>query len=141
MYVHPIDPDTGAIGEPIGIGKRDLGGVVPPRCTEGQDGWMLDTTLETTPSILMTGGRASLDAVELRLRFDPGSVCAEAMAARMDGTLAIDKPAAPASAAPKDKPTFDTAIPLAATERASGKRWGLRCTKRGPVPSALDVFK
>jgi hypothetical protein len=140
MYVHPIDPDTGAIGEPIGIGKRDLGGLVPPRCAEGQDGWMLDTTLETTPSILMTGGRASLDAVELRLRFDPGSVCAEAMAARMDGTLAMDKPAAKAGGASKDSAP-DTAIPLAATERATGKRWGLRCIKRGPVPSALDVFK
>jgi hypothetical protein len=142
LFVYPIDPDTGGIGEPIGIGKRDLGGVVPPRCTEGQDGWLLDTSLEATPNIHMTGGRASLDAVELRLRFDPGSVCAEAMTARMDGTLALDKQAAaPAGGAPKDSAS-DTWIPFAATERASGKRWSLRCTKRGPLPQIRpDAFR
>jgi len=141
MFVFPIDPDTGAIGEPIGLGKRDLGGVAPPRCTEGQDGWLLDTNLDTTPNIHMTGGRASLDAIELRLRFDPGAVCAEAMTARMDGTLALDKAPAPAAGAQKDSAS-DAWIPFAATERASGRRWGLRCVRRGPVPTPPpDAFR
>jgi hypothetical protein len=100
MYVLPLDPDTGALGEPISLGKRDLGGKLPPRCAEGQDGWLMDTLLDSTPSVQLTSGRAVVDTVEFRLRMDPGNACVEAMAARIDGVFVPDKDAKPIT----DKP-------------------------------------
>jgi hypothetical protein len=51
MFVLPIEPDSGDLGEPIVLGKRDLDGKLPPRCAEGQDGWLMDTGLDMTPSV------------------------------------------------------------------------------------------
>lgn len=123
MFVLPIDPDSGALGEPIVLSKRDLAGKLPPRCAEGQDGWIMDTTLEMTPSVLISSGRANLDTVELRLRLDPGSVCVESMAARIDGLFIPDKDAKPS------QEKLAGAVTLAATERTTGRRWSFACTK------------
>jgi hypothetical protein len=63
----------------------------------------------------------------LRLRLDPGSACAEGIAARMDNTFVPDKdgPAKPGG----DKPApASGAVPLAATERGSGRRWAFSCS-------------
>lgn len=123
MFVLPIDPETGALGEPIVLGKRDLGGKLPPRCAEGQDGWLMDTGLDMTPSVQLTMGRANFDTVEFRLRMDPGSVCAEGLAARIDGLFFPEKDAKPVTE------KIPGAVTLAATERVAGRRWSFACTK------------
>ncbi|MDI1434071.1 hypothetical protein [Polyangium sorediatum] len=126
MYVHPVDPETGAVGEPIALGKRDLGGVLPPRCAEGQDGWIMDTSLDASPAVEIPGGRAALDSIEMRLRIDPGAVCVEGIAARLDGTFLPDKETKPTA----DKPPATATVPLAATERSTGRRWSFACSRR-----------
>jgi len=123
MFVLPIDPDSGALGEPIVLGKRDLGGKLPPRCAEGQDGWLMDTGLDMTPSVQLTSGRGVLDTVEFRLRLDPGSACVEAMAARIDGLFIPDKDAKPLTE------KIPGSVTLAATERMTGRRWLFACAK------------
>jgi len=127
MFVFPVDPESGAVFEPISLGKRDLGGRLPPRCVDGQDGWLMDTSLDTTPGIDVAGARASLDSIEMRLRLDPGSACVEAITGRLEGPLVPEKDAQKANA---DKPAQAGTVPLAATERQSGRRWMLACARR-----------
>lgn len=130
-YVLPVDPDTGAVEEPIFLGRRDLAGVMPERCAPGQDGWMAETPLELTPSIDMGTAFAPLDGIELRLRMDPGSVCADGVAARVDGVLVTPK-----KVTGKPRDVAANKVPLAATERGSGQRWVLEC---GPPPGTPSM--
>lgn len=123
MFVLPVDPDSGALGEPIVLPKRDLGGKLPPRCAEGQDGWLMDTGLDMSPNVHLMSGRAVFDTVEFRLRMDPGSMCVESIAARIDGLFVPDKDARPL----KEKTAGS--VTLAATERMTGRRWSFACTK------------
>ena len=133
--VYPVDPDTGAIGDAIALGRKDLAGASLERCSAGQDGWQFDTALESSPGIRFGGGHAALDNVEFRLRMDPGFVCVDGVSARMDGTFtkptnkpgAAGKPTKPAPSASEDPEALS--FPLAATERGSGKRWVFRCSK------------
>ncbi len=125
-HVLPVDMETGALDEPLFLARRDLGGVTPERCAAGQDGWLVETALETTPSVDLGSTFAPLDGLELRLRLDPGSVCAEGVAARVEGTVVAPK-AAPGAAKPKG--VDGQKIPLAATERGSGQRWVFQCGK------------
>lgn len=139
FYVTPVDPESGEVGEAIRLTRRDLSGEVPERCAPGQDGWLLDASLDATPAIELVGGYASLDSVELRMRIDPGFACVEAMSARMDGTFT--KPAgAPPSSPPSAREADAAGLPLAATERSSGRRWIFRCSKQGE-PSAGGVVE
>ncbi|MGK4005559.1 hypothetical protein WMF31_23235 [Sorangium sp. So ce1036] len=121
-HVLPIDRDTGALGEAIPLGRKDLAGTPLTRCHPGQDGWLLDTGLEGSPSFELGGNGAPLDGAELRLRLEPGSACVETMAIRLQGVLtrASDRPIDVA----------DGGIPLAATERSTGRRWRLRCAPK-----------
>ncbi|HLM71243.1 MAG TPA: hypothetical protein VK459_01070, partial [Polyangiaceae bacterium] len=130
FYVVPVDPESGDVSEAIRLTRRDLGGEVPERCAPGQDGWLVDASLDVTPAIELVGGYASLDSVELRMRIDPGFACVDAMAARMDGTFT--KPSGtPPSAPPSARETDAGGLPLAVTERSSGRRWVFRCSKQG----------
>lgn len=130
FYVVPVDPESGEVSEAIQLTRRDLGGQVPERCAPGQDGWVVDAALDVTPAIELVGGYASLDSVELRMRIDPGLACVEAMAARMDGTFS--KPSgAPPAGPPSAREGDAGGLPLAVTERSSGRRWVFRCSKEG----------
>ncbi len=135
-YVLPVDRDTGAVEEPIFLGRRDLSGAMPERCAPGQDGWLMDTPLEMTPSIDLGASFAPLDGVEMRLRVDPGSVCAEGISARIDGLLVTSRKTA---GKPKDVDAHK--VPLTATERASGLRWVLECGPQGETKSIAPLVK
>jgi hypothetical protein len=128
-WVLPVDGETGRLGEPTSLGRRDLGGKAPPRCAPGQDGWLVDASLDLAPVVDLAGGRAPLDSFEWRLRLDPGSVCVDAVAARIDGVLVKEGAKGDPKAKAPERATGE-AIPLAATERSSGRRWNLRCEKR-----------
>jgi len=129
-FVLPLDPDTGALDEPIALGRRDLAGAMPERCVAGQDGWLTEITLEATPSVDLGSAYAPLDGVEMRLRLDPGSVCAEGFSARIDGTVVVPGKKTPVKSKPRD--VDPRMVPLAATERTSGTRWVFEC---GPYKS------
>ncbi len=133
-YVLPLDVDNGALDEPIQIARRDLGGVMPERCAAGQDGWLAEVSLETIPSVDLGSAYAPLDAIEMRLRMDPGAVCAEAIAARVDGTVVV--PGKKGSIATKPKDVDPHKIPLSATERTNGQRWVFECGVRQQRASA-----
>lgn len=133
FYVLPVDTESGELGEAIKLTRRDLNGEVPERCAPGQDGWLVDASLDATPAIELVGGYASLDSVELRMRIDPGVACVESMAARMEGTFTKSSGAAP-SGPPSARDADAGGLPLAATERSSGRRWIFRCSKQGDPP-------
>jgi hypothetical protein len=121
-YVLPIERDTGALGEAIPLGRKDLSDGVLGRCNPGQDGWLLDTVLDSAPSFDLGGTYASVDLAELRLRLDPGAACVDAMSVRLQGAFA--------KAPVKQVDLAGGGIPLAATERVSGRRWRMRCERR-----------
>ncbi|WP_437941335.1 hypothetical protein [Sorangium sp. So ce341] len=121
-HVLPIDRDTGALGEAVPLGRKDLADTPLDRCLPGQDGWLLDTGLEGSPSFDLGGSYPSVDGAEFRLRLDPGSACVEAMSVRLQGTFS--------KAPEKQLDIAANAIPLAATERATGRRWRLRCAPK-----------
>lgn len=133
-YVLPLDPDTGALDEPISLGRRDLSGAMPERCVSGQDGWLTEVTLEATPSVDLGNAYAPIDGIELRLRLDPGSVCAEGIAARVDGTVVVTGKKSTGKSKPRDVDPH--MVPLAATERTSGTRWVFECGQYKVRPHA-----
>ena len=99
----------------------------------------VETGLELTPSIDLGTVFAPLDAIEMRLRMDAGSVCADSIAARIDGVMVTPKKI---TGKPKDVDAHK--VPLSATERASGVRWVLQCgsatgtaPKVAPPPTAV----
>ncbi|XXX81138.1 hypothetical protein WMF30_20480 [Sorangium sp. So ce134] len=122
-HVLPIDRDTGALGEAVPLGRKDLADTPLDRCLPGQDGWLLDTSVEGSPSFDLGGSYPSVDGAEFRLRLDPGSACVEAMSVRLQGIFS--------KGSERQIDIAAGAIPLAATERATGRRWRLRCEPKG----------
>src|SRR5262249_797564 len=120
------------------------------RCAPEQDGWIVDVTPEAASNVEMENARAQMDAVELRLRLDPGRACVESLATRSGQFQAIEpKPpvgvgggARAANGGPKPPPKpltsvparkgapDERAIPMAVTEKMTGRRWGLACKVR-----------
>jgi hypothetical protein len=141
-FVLPIDPDTGALGEAITLGRRDYAGINLARCAPGQDGWTFDVspTPDANTNVELSNARARFDTVELRVRLDPGRACIEALAVRSEAFFALEtKPAQPGPARPlttvpargaKGATSQEGAIPMAATEKQTGRRWGLQCKIR-----------
>jgi hypothetical protein len=127
-YVLPLDPETGEMDEPVRLFGSDLEGAIPERCAADRDGWVVNTDLSFPPAVQVVGpGQMNVSAIELRLRLDPGAVCVDAMAARVEG-LAMGQPGVPARAVlPADGSLPD--LPLAATDPSSGRRMLLRCGK------------
>ncbi|MEO7326948.1 MAG: hypothetical protein ABI193_00110, partial [Minicystis sp.] len=138
-YVLPVDPDSGALGEATPLVRRDYADVTFDRCASGQDGWLFESTFDSPAAVQLStpGGYVSFEGLELRGRMDPGMVCIDSLASRVDGltNLGKAKPGAPpppkpaAIAAPMDEAT---AIPLASTERGTNKRWSLQCQHKRP---------
>jgi len=126
-YVLPIDPETGELGDAVALVRRDFDRVSLDHCSATQDGWLVDTTLSSYPSMDLVNGSAPLDpAVEFRMLLDPGSACVRAMATRIEG--AFVKSSGPVTKDPAVK--NEEAIPFAATEHGSGKRWNFRCRRK-----------
>ncbi|MEJ7735057.1 MAG: hypothetical protein WKG00_38440 [Polyangiaceae bacterium] len=130
-FVSPLDGDDGSLGDPIALGRKDLDGVPPPVCDPRQDGWLVDTALGSAPAVEVRDARADLGGFEARLRLDPGAVCVESMAAVIDGVLVrAGADGKDARGAKKASPAGGRAVSLAATEKATGNRWGLSCLPR-----------
>jgi hypothetical protein len=137
-YVLPVDPESGALGEATPLVRRDYAGVLFDRCAPGQDGWLFESTFDSPAAVQLTtpGGYASFESLELRGRMDPGTVCVDRLASRVDGLSSFGKakpgappPPRPIAVAPMDEAS---AIPLASTERGTGKRWALQCQFKRP---------
>jgi hypothetical protein len=142
-YVLPADLETGELGEAVVLARRDLAGAALQRCAPEQDGWVFDMTPTTATPLHVENAAVTLsDRIEMRVRMDPGAVCIERMATPggpffpLAGKAAAAGPAQPPkplTAPPGRKGSFDDApaIPLAVTEKASGRRWGLACARVG----------
>ena len=133
-YVLPVNPESGEIGEAVQLVRRDLAGIVPERCAPGRDGWVVDTGFDASASIDVNGSYGAFDAIEMRARMDSGSLCIEGLASRVDGLSSKLKTPEAKIAPPKPAPAASiadaAAIPLAATERGTGRRWALSCKPR-----------
>jgi hypothetical protein len=141
-YVLAINEETGELDEPVRLYGSDLERRIPARCTPDEDGWLVMPEVIPSPALTMVTPQAvNLTFIETRLRLDPGMACIDAMASREEGLISpvSDGPKAarpeskaadaPKAARPESKPVFDAdaAVPLAATDAASGRRWLLRC--------------
>ena len=134
-YVLPVNPENGEIGEAVQLVRRDLAGLTLERCVAGRDGWVVDTGFDPSASIDVNGSYGAFDAIEMRARMDSGTLCVEALASRVDGLSSKPKTPGAKVTAPKPGPAAAiadaAAIPLAATERGTGRRWALSCKPRG----------
>jgi hypothetical protein len=128
--VLPVDGDTGRLAEPVNLGPADLAGQLLPACSEAQDGWLVETALDTAAVVDLVGPSNYLDEVELRMRLEPGGGCVEAVAARVARGFEAGARRAPAgharpeaaAAGPPERP-----VPLVAREQGSTDRWLLEC--------------
>ena len=81
----------------------------------------MDTPLSLPPAVRFPAlPDASLSSIELRLRLEPNSACVESMAAHAEG---LGTP----SRAKTDASLPAASIPMMVTDRASGRRWEVRC--------------
>jgi len=148
-YVLPVDPETGSIGEAVALARRDLAGTALPRCASEQDGWLVDLapSPDATTNVEVDNARVSIDAVEMRVRLDPGRACVESLASKSGYLYPLEKagassgPLKPLTAPPghdgggphtpgKKAGGEEGSLPLAVTEKATGRRWGLSCRLR-----------
>jgi hypothetical protein len=148
-YVLPVDPETGTLGEAVALARRDFAGTALPRCAAEQDGWTIDVTPDATSNVELDNARAALDAVEMRVRLDPGRACVESLATRSGAFNATERvpgaflgvvggrppparvvPKALTSVPPRKGGADDRAVPMAVTEKYTGRRWGLACKVR-----------
>lgn len=129
LVVVPVDP-AGTFGEPIDLGRADLADRQVRRCDAGDDGWLLELSVDRPPAVIDVGaaggdGKARavprVGSVEARVRLDPGSFCVESLAGTVDGPL-------PGGARDAGAPA--TRIPLAVSHRSTGERWGLACSAK-----------
>lgn len=132
LVVVPVAAD-GTFGEPVDLGRTDLADRQVRRCTPGDDGWLLELSVDRPPALVDLGaapgdGKARavprVGSVEARVRLDPGSFCVESLAGTVDGPL----PRA-ATAGDAGGPAA-TRVPLAVTHRTTGERWGVACNPK-----------
>ena len=119
--VMPIDVTDGTLGEPVGLGPVDLSGRVLRVCDDGDDGWLVVSQPQLSPSLELAGVSGYIDDIELRLRLEPGSACLDAMSGRSNRGLA-PSPEYEAGAA--------KGAPLSVRSRNDGESWQLRCRQR-----------
>lgn len=139
-FVLPIDRATGELAEPIALGSADLNGRAPRACGATDDGWLVETELDTATVVDVAGSANDLDGFEYRLRLEPEAGCTEAIAARAGHAFASGRAAGPAprgvgNARPSARgaqPHAMTAdaIPLIARNPSTGWRWRLACEPR-----------
>jgi hypothetical protein len=91
LFVLPVDPGTGRVGELLRLGSADLSWVAPRVCTAEDDGWLVTLHPTSFPTLTLPPG-VRLGEIELRARVDPSSICLEAAAARLLDQVSPAKP-------------------------------------------------
>ncbi len=88
-YVIEIDPETGALAEPLSLGRPDLGDLtLSAPCDPAQDGWLVELpSADVSADATVGGSRFSLEGFELRARMSPGAACLEAASAVTSSTV------------------------------------------------------
>jgi hypothetical protein len=150
-YVFPVNAETGELGDAAPLVRRDFADAHLTRCAPEQDGWLVDLSPTTSAAVVVgvENARAQIDGVELRVRLDPGRVCVDGLAGKAPGFFAIEAKGAGGAAAPapdkaltaapgrKGGPEGPATVPMAVSERGSGRRWGLTCKVKPPTPAAV----
>ncbi len=118
--VLPVNPATGRVQEPIVVGPTDFGGVIPPRCAPGQDGWLADVSVPTAIDLTSAAGEHFGGSIRVLMRAGAGWECIDSITARA-------RLAEFAAKAGKATPPDDRAIPLVAWDQQENRRYELRC--------------
>ncbi len=125
-FVYPVHPQTGEVDEPLVIEPEQLG-ELPPPCSEGADGWLLEGSPPVDPYVDLVG----LDSVRAprrltaRLLANPRGLCVDALAARAESAVPARLPGRSEQLDPH-RPT----VLMVMSDRARSRgRWGFRCTR------------
>jgi hypothetical protein len=125
LLVLPLDPTTGKAADPVRLGSSELSWAPVRPCAPEDDGWLIRIHPTAYPQMKLPPG-VRLGEVELQARVDPGSICIEAIAARLLDPMPTRAPAPPAAPpAPRASGGSGPAIPMLAS--APGKRASLAC--------------
>ena len=125
-FVYPVHPETGAVDEPVVLRPEQLG-EMPPPCSEGDDGWLLEGSPPVDPYVDLVGLESVRAPRRLtaRLLAHPRGLCVDSLAARAESPLPTRLPGRSAELDPH-RPT----VLMVMSDRArSSGRWGFRCTR------------
>jgi hypothetical protein len=86
IFVLPLDPETGQVGDLLRLGPPDLGGRPAPACSDEDDGWVFEHTPPAAPTMALEPAK-NMGSVTLRVRAEPGQVCIEAAQGELQDTL------------------------------------------------------
>ena len=136
-FVLPLDPDSGQVGEPIPLGRRDLAGLTLSRCAPRQDGWLFDTDCGQHQR-RHRRRPAQLSSIEYRLRSIPVSPASTASRRRRRAA----SPGRRARRLPRARRSTPTRSPSprasgCAASEFIGRRWGFQCRP----PPASEIAK
>ncbi len=122
-YVYPVEPQTGAVSEPVVIARSELA-QMPDACGDGDSGWELAGPPPVSPYIDVHGGPTPR-GLEAKLRVGANGLCVDALSAEIDSLV----PARPQAAA-RDWAGNRVTVPMFVSERQHrGARWVFRCTR------------
>jgi hypothetical protein len=125
-FIHPIDLETGQAGVPYVVSHGELSH--PPRACEPQDeGYVL--LYEVNPSVAKidvvdSSEHPGIGHFEAKLIAGPHGLCVESIAAQVDGDPPKTLVVRPTTTSHARRP-----LPLVLTDRATDRRWGLRCSQ------------
>lgn len=135
--VAPIDLERGSVEAPIELGA-DLASIRLDAGCGDRDGWVVELgAIEPAPLLSIDGARATVDALDLRVRLDPGRACVESAAATLGSSQAARGPgqARPAPRAERAEPPGPRSsgpahFSLVTTSAGAEARAELRCRLR-----------
>ena len=125
--VLPLDPASGQIVDAVRLGPTDLEGRLPPPCAPDQDGWQLESFAGVAPTVHLPG-QPYVSDTRMRLRADPGRVCAASITGRVRRPEGNGPwpPKAPAAVQPE-------AVRLSVWEGEQGRKIEFACVPAGPA--------
>jgi hypothetical protein len=125
-FIFPIDAETGSADEPLLVRPDELA-QLPPPCSEGAEGWLLEGSPPVAPYVDLVGIDSVRDPrrVHARLLAGPWGLCTELLAAQAQSSLP-QRLAVGEELGEPGRPS----VPMALSEQGrTGRRWGFRCTR------------
>ena len=126
-YVYPVDPDSGAVSEPVVVDRATLA-KMPDACRDGDSGWELVGAPPVSPFVDVHDdprGLTTPRSVQARMRVGANGLCVDALSAELESPI----PAQPRPA-PSDWAGRRVTVPMFVSDGSgSGARWKFRCTR------------
>ena len=121
-----MNPQSGDVDEPLVLEPEQLG-ELPPPCSEGDDGWLLEGSPPVDPYVDLVG----LESVHAprrlvaRILANPLGLCVDSLAARAESAL----PARLPGRLEELDPHRPTVLMVMSDRARSWGRWGFRCSR------------